>query len=173
MTDTLKTAMQWILKIEGGYVDDPNDRGGETNFGISATTYPDVDIKNLTIEGATEIYSIDYWDAYRCGELNPVPGILLFDAVVQHKPRVAVRLLQEAAGAYVDGVIGPNTIAAANVGTNRDARQFMLNNIRERAMYYHAIVVSNSKQIKFLPNWYRRLPMLQQFINDAGLLETR
>lgn len=167
MTDTLKTAMEWILKIEGGYVDDPTDRGGETKFGISAKAYPGVDIKNLTIEEATEIYRVDYWDGYRCGELNPVPGILLFDAVVQHNPKTAVRLLQEAAGVHIDGTIGPNTIAAAN---DDDPRQIMLDNIRERAMYYHSIVTANSSQVKFLPNWYRRLPMLQQFINDAGLL---
>ena len=167
MTDTLKTAMEWILKIEGGYVDDPTDRGGETKYGISANAYPGVDIANLTIEEATELYRVDYWDAYRCGELNPVPGILLFDAVVQHRPKTAVRLLQEAAGTYIDGIIGPNTIAKAN---QRDARQFMLDNIRERAIYYHQLVTSNSDQAKFLPNWYRRLPMLQQFINDEGLL---
>jgi len=167
MTDTLKTAMEWILKIEGGYVDDPTDRGGETKFGISKTTYPNLDIANLTIEEAMEVYRVDYWDAYRCGELNPVPGVLLFDAVVQHRPKVAVRLLQESADCHMDGIMGPNTIASAN---QRDARQLMLDNIRERAMYYHSIVVADSSQVKFLPNWYRRLPMLQQFINDAGLL---
>jgi len=167
MTDTLKTAMEWILKIEDGYVDDPTDRGGETKFGISKNAYPDIDIANLTIEEATELYRVDYWDAYRCNEMAPVPGILLFDAVVQHNPRVAVKLLQTAIGVAIDGVIGPMTVASTH---RRDARQIMLDFIRERAVFYHNIVASNSSQAKFLPNWYRRLPMLQQFINDAGLL---
>jgi lysozyme family protein len=35
-----------VLKHEGGYVNDPNDPGGETNYGISKRAYPDVDIKN-------------------------------------------------------------------------------------------------------------------------------
>ena len=45
-----------VLKHEGGYVNDPTDLGGETNFGITKRFYPDVDIKNLTKEQAVEIY---------------------------------------------------------------------------------------------------------------------
>ena len=44
-----------VLHHEGGYVNDPKDPGGETNFGIAKRSHPDVDIKNLTIDGAKEI----------------------------------------------------------------------------------------------------------------------
>jgi lysozyme family protein len=52
-------AVAHLLHDEGGYVDNPADPGGETNFGISKQSYPDVDIKNLTAEQATEIYYRD------------------------------------------------------------------------------------------------------------------
>ena len=45
-----------VLHHEGGYVNDPDDPGGETNFGIAKRSHPDVDIKNLTKDGAKEIY---------------------------------------------------------------------------------------------------------------------
>ena len=45
---------------EGGWVDDPNDPGGKTKYGISKGTYPNVDIKNLTEEDAKSIYRRDY-----------------------------------------------------------------------------------------------------------------
>ena len=41
-----------VLHHEGGYVNDPKDPGGETNFGIAKRSHPDVDIKNLTKDGA-------------------------------------------------------------------------------------------------------------------------
>ena len=51
-----------VLEHEGGYVNDPKDPGGETNFGIAKRSHSDVDIKNLTKEGAKEIYKEVYWD---------------------------------------------------------------------------------------------------------------
>ena len=54
-----------VLEHEGGYVNDPNDLGGETNFGVSKKAYPDLDIKNLTRDEAKEIYRKDYWERYK------------------------------------------------------------------------------------------------------------
>ncbi len=51
-----------VLHHEGGYVNDPKDPGGETNFGVAKRSHPDVDIKNLTKDGAKEIYKEHYWD---------------------------------------------------------------------------------------------------------------
>ena len=50
-----------VLEHEGGYVNDPNDLGGETKYGITKRFYPDVDIKNLTEDEARKIYYDDYW----------------------------------------------------------------------------------------------------------------
>ena len=62
-------AVEFVLRMEGGYVNDPKDPGGETNFGIAKKSYPGVDIKNLTEEQAEEIYKRDYWEKYNIGEL--------------------------------------------------------------------------------------------------------
>jgi lysozyme family protein len=59
-----------LLDIEGGYVNDPNDPGCETNFGISKKSYPNVDIKNLTRSQAIAIYNRDYYLKYRVGEIE-------------------------------------------------------------------------------------------------------
>ena len=54
-----KEIISKVLEHEGGYVNDPKDLGGETNFGITKRWYPDLDIKNLTKEDAIEIYKKD------------------------------------------------------------------------------------------------------------------
>ncbi len=61
MITTFNEAIERVLKHEGGYVNDPTDKGGETNYGISKRAYPDLDIKNLTKEDAKKIYYQDYW----------------------------------------------------------------------------------------------------------------
>ena len=66
---TFETAIAFVLSEEGGYSNDPNDPGGETNFGISKRSHPNVDIKNMTQDEAESIYKYLYWDACRCESL--------------------------------------------------------------------------------------------------------
>lgn len=106
-------AVARVLKSEGGYVNDPHDPGGETKFGISKRSYPSVDIKNLTEDGARAIYERDYWQAVRGDVLPPAVACVVFDSAVNQGVKPAIRFLQAALGVPVDGVIGPATIAAA------------------------------------------------------------
>ena len=62
MLTKFEDIIEITLHHEGGYVNDPDDLGGETNFGIAKRFYPDVDIKNLTKDEASDIYRRDYWD---------------------------------------------------------------------------------------------------------------
>ena len=62
---SFESIVQVVLKHEGGYVNDPDDSGGETNFGISKRAFPDLDIKNLTKEDAVKIYHDKYWKPSR------------------------------------------------------------------------------------------------------------
>ena len=69
---TFNEIIEKVLDHEGGYVNDPTDRGGETNFGIAKRFYPDVDIKNLTKEQAINYAkknNIDYYVVTKSGEL--------------------------------------------------------------------------------------------------------
>lgn len=80
--DKFTAAMAFVLAHEGGYVWNPNDPGGETNFGISKKSYPNEDIKNLTREAATEIYRIDYWNPSGAETLDWPLCLLHFDSSV-------------------------------------------------------------------------------------------
>ena len=101
-----------LISHEGGYVNDPRDPGGETKFGISKRAYPQVDIKNLTLDAAKDIYKRDYWDRAQCDKLPPQLAYLLFDAAVNSGIGQSIRFLQRAVNLADDGVIGPMTLAA-------------------------------------------------------------
>lgn len=75
-------AIAFTLCWEGGYVNDPADPGGETNHGISKKAHPDLDIKNLTVEEAKEIYRKEYWLGAGCDRLPIAESIALFDTAV-------------------------------------------------------------------------------------------
>jgi lysozyme family protein len=55
-------ALAFTLRWEGGLSQDPDDPGGTTKYGISARAHPEVDVRNLTLEDAKEIYRKEYWE---------------------------------------------------------------------------------------------------------------
>lgn len=78
----LKQSLQFVLKWEGGYVNDPKDPGGETKYGISKRAHPNEDIANLTPERALVIYQTEYWDPIG-GDNLPLPAcVVAFDTAV-------------------------------------------------------------------------------------------
>lgn len=113
-------AFDRLISNEGGYVNNPADPGGETNWGISKRSYPTVDIKALTREGAKQIYLADFWNRGRMEEYDAAIAFQVFDAAVNHGIETAVRLLQRAAGVADDGHIGPVTVAAVKAKSVTD-----------------------------------------------------
>lgn len=118
---SFEKAIEFVLSFEGGYVDDPRDPGGETNFGISKRAYPSLDIKNLTRDEAIAIYKRDYWDACKCGQLPSPLALMVFDIAVNQGASTASHLLQEALGVKQDGIIGMVTISTALKANLKDA----------------------------------------------------
>lgn len=106
-------AYDLLIGHEGGYVNDPNDPGGETKYGISKRQYPNEDIANLTRERAKLLTKRDYWDHFRVDELPEAIRFDMFDTYYNSRPTVAPILLQKAVGTAQDGHIGPITLAAA------------------------------------------------------------
>lgn len=106
-------AIAFVLAYEGGYVNNSSDPGGETNFGISKRAYPNLDIKNLTIDQAKQLYHDDYWNAISGDELPGDLAMAVFDCAVNQGVGMAIRLLQISLGVTVDGKIGPQTVKAA------------------------------------------------------------
>lgn len=104
---------KWLIRTlghEGGYVNNPKDPGGETKWGISKRSYPELNIKNLTVEEASEIYKRDFLRPLRYDQYHDGVAYQLFDFAVHSGPREAIRQLQQAISVKVDGIIGSNTI---------------------------------------------------------------
>lgn len=80
-----------------------------TKFGISAMSYPELDIKNLTMEQAREIYHRDWWVKLRMDKFLPAVSYQMFDAAINHGMYNATRMIQRAVGVKDDGIIGPVT----------------------------------------------------------------
>lgn len=101
------TAIERILAHEGGYVFNPRDPGGETQWGISKRSYPQVDIKALTRDGAKAIYERDFWRPVVETVADDALRYQLLDAAVNHGMGNAIRFLQRAVGVADDGHWGP------------------------------------------------------------------
>ena len=143
-----------VLHHEGGYVNDPDDPGGETNFGIAKRSHPDVDIANLTKDGAKEIYKEHYWDKNKVESLSEELRHIYFDMCVNQGRGRAVKILQRAANAKgadlkVDGGMGPKTIAGL--------KGVELDRVRAYRVKYYADLVTRKPDLeKFYFGWFRR-----------------
>jgi lysozyme family protein len=147
-------AIPIILRREGGYVWDAADAGGETNFGISRRSYPDLDIKNLTSADASAIYKRDWWDAYGYGRiLAQAVGTKVLDMAVNLGSRSAHRIAQTASGCVADGILASGSISAINASPSISLLQSMQN---LEASHYEAIVEAHPEDQKFLNGWLAR-----------------
>lgn len=140
-----------VLKHEGGYVFDKDDLGGETKYGITKRFYPNLDIKNLTVEQAKEIYYKDYWLKNFCDKLPENLQYVHFDTSINMGGSRAAKFLQKSIGGIVvDGNIGANTLK--NV-FRADLKRY----IKERVYYYNSICKSRPEQLKFINGWQGRV----------------
>ncbi|MBR7436834.1 Predicted lysozyme (DUF847) [Klebsiella oxytoca] len=164
-------ALSFIRAREGDYVNDPTDKGGETKYGISdrrdgladgktdvdGDGKPDTRIKDLTEEQAGQIYFRDYWYPSYCSEWPDGISLFVFDSAVQHNPKKAIQLLQDAVGVTADGIIGPKTRTAV---ASADAEWLLTRCFLRRSRYYADIIKSNASQGKYLNGWFNRLDLL-------------
>ena len=107
-------AFQQLIYNEGGYVDNPDDPGGATCWGITervarANGYTG-DMQSLPLDTAKAIAKAQYWDPFQCDQFDGRIGFQVLDAA--YNGGHPAQWLQQAAGATPDGVIGPQTIAA-------------------------------------------------------------
>ena len=156
MLKTFNEIIEVVLHHEGGYVNDPDDPGGETNFGIAKRSHPDVDIANLTKDGAKEIYKQHYWDRNKVGDLPDELKHIAFDMYVNMGRSRGVKIIQEAsnakgAGLKVDGGMGPKTLAAIKESGVE------LERVRAYRVKYYADLVTRKPDLeKFYFGWFRR-----------------
>ncbi|EPK1060393.1 glycoside hydrolase family 108 protein [Klebsiella pneumoniae] len=164
-------ALAFVLAREGGYVNDPTDKGGETKYGISdkrdgladgkadvdGDGKPDTRIKDLTEGQAGQIYFRDYWYPAYCTDWPDGISLFVFDSSVQHGAKKAIQLLQDAVGVTADGIVGPKTTKAV-IGA--DAEWLLTRCFLRRSRYYAEIIKANSSQGKYLNGWFNRLDEL-------------
>lgn len=160
-------AFEMVIGNEGGYVFDKDDKGGETKFGISKRSYPDLDIKNLSLEEAREIYLTDFWNTER-GNLEMLPesvAIEVFDTGVNMGIEMGRKILQRSLNLLnrietlypdlkVDGWLGDTTLKALEkVETSKLLK--VLNGLQ--FMKYYSIVEHDHSQEKFFAGWIERV----------------
>lgn len=164
-------AVEVVLREEGGYVNDPHDPGGETNFGISKRSYPHLDIKTLTKAEAIEIYRQDFWEKggikyleSAVGASKALQGVLLrlFSFQVNMGIRSANKCLQRAlvaCGRHLDddGIIGSATVRAFSECRDEGMDMAMLAALRSEAACYYRILIDRKPRLaKFARNWLSR-----------------
>ena len=136
MNTSFDKIMDFIIKAEGGLVDNPNDPGRETKYGISKRQYPSLDIKNLTEEQAREIYRTDYWNKIKGDEL-PYP----LDMCV------------------MDMAVNAGVSASSGVlKLSKDYKSFLL----LRVNHYISITQKNPKLKEFFFGWIIRVNNLRK-----------
>lgn len=152
------TAIDWMLKHEGGLVDNPNDKGGLTNYGISQRAYPSVDVRNLTRDQAVKIYLSDYWEEPFNRISDQTIANKMLDMKVNFGSQQAVSLIQRALRQFgwavaIDGKFGPQTLDFLNRSNPED----LIVELRTQSvLYYVGIVESKPNQAVFLKGWIRR-----------------
>lgn len=165
-----------IIKVEGGYVDDPSDSGGETKYGITIRTarvygYLDLMI-DLPLQVAEDIYRVNYWEKLRLDDIaatNDKLAAELMDTGVNQGTRAAGKYLQRAlnilnnrgtyyADVVVDGAIGGKTIVAFNSYIKRrgamGARVLLQVLDSLQAAFYIALAERREKDEKFIYGWF-------------------
>jgi lysozyme family protein len=142
------------LNRKCGFVQIAGDGGGLTKYGVASKDNPTVDIANLTLAQAQQIYHDQYWLVGHCDKITSGPvTVFQFDMIVNNGAGRAAKILQQAAGVTIDGNVGPGTLAAVNA---MDPTA-LINKLSElRSARYNTIVQGDPSQARFLDGWLRR-----------------
>lgn len=156
---------------EGGVSNDPDDRGGLTNMGVTQVTYnswrqskglPIRPVTQGTVAEFTQLYEEMYWNTCGAPSLPAPLDLCVFDTSVNSGPARSVMILQEALGfndANVDGRFGPMTGTAVQ---ECDPVSLAGDYCDGREEYFKDIVRANPSQKKFYAGWINRLNHIRQ-----------
>lgn len=156
-----------ILKWEGGFVDDPDDRGGATNMGVTIGTYeaycrrkgypkPSVErLKNLSMEEWTDILRTMYWDVCKADDIGSQSvANMIVDWAWHSGTGTAIRKVQKVVGVERDGDIGPITLAAINSVSALPLFGMLK---AERVRHLKEICRKRPANNKFMKGWMNRV----------------
>jgi lysozyme family protein len=156
-------ALPIVLGHEGGFVNDPDDRGGATNYGVTQGTYdewrrahslPTQPVADIDVHEVKKIY-LTYWEGGRCDDLPWPVSMAHFDACINHGPANAIKFLQRAVHAADDGKYGPKTSGLVHGFLGRHGGHALLEDILWKRLRFY-FEISEGSQLKFLRGWLLR-----------------
>jgi lysozyme family protein len=184
-------AIEEVLKNEGvglpnnptGYVNDPDDTGGMTNYGITYKTYArwakipayrvtENDMRNISYGNALRIYKELYWDKLQGDKIKKFPiAYALLDFSVNKGPHRVIPMVQEILGGVpvqanrseASIIMNSETLKKLNSLNDEQARQFLSVFFDKIDDGYYQIVQNNSSQQKFLNGWLKRVNKAREF----------
>ena len=160
----------FILKWEGGFVDDPDDLGGATNRGVTIGTYatyckkkgypaPTVErLKNLSEKDWAEILKTLYWDRWKADNIKSQSVANILVDWVWASGVNGIKIPQQVLGVTVDGIVGAKTLAALNARNPKE----LFEEIKEaRVQFIEDICRKRPANNKFKKGWLNRINSLQ------------
>jgi lysozyme family protein len=147
MKDNFNICLDYVLKSEGGFVNNSLDPGGMTNLGCTKATWEEfvghpvseADMRNLTPDDVAPLYKRKYWDKVSGDQLPKGLDYAVFDAAINSGSGRAAKWLQEIVGVTVDGAIGSNTLDVVNTYPV----QFLISQYNDTRLQY----------LESLPTW--------------------
>ena len=167
MATSVEKVAPFVLEHEGGFVNDPLDRGGATNKGVTIAVWKaqgydkdgdrDIDVADLkliTVEDATNIMKKNYWDRWKAEQIkNQAIANTLVDWV-WGSGAWGIKIPQRILGVKDDGIVGNKTLEALN---NQDPKKFLEKLYLARFNFLDGIVASKKKKKRFIKGWKNRM----------------
>ena len=155
-----------LWKIEGGFVNDPDDAGGATNHGVTFAVFVEfckskgrpkptiADLKAISYDDFCEITKSRYWDKWQADKIDNQSIAELLVDWVYNSGSYGIKIPQRVLGLDDDGKVGMQTLGAVN---GSDASGVFKKLWLARKQFYLDIVARNPRQEKFLKGWMNRL----------------
>ena len=155
----------FILRWEGGFVNDKADLGKQTNKGVTLSTYRSVfgknktvsDLKKITDEQWEFIFKKFYWDKWKADDIKDQNVANILVDWLWCSGSYGIKIPQRVLGVSVDGIVGSKTIAAINA---RDGRELFDTIKQERKDFIDRICQTRPQNRKFKNGWLNRINSL-------------
>lgn len=155
----------FILRWEGGYINDKADLGKQTNKGVTLSTYRSVfgknktvsDLKKITDEQWEFIFKKFYWDKWKADNIKDQNVANILVDWLWCSGSYGIKIPQRVLGVSADGIVGSKTIASVNA---RDGRELFDAIKQERNDFIERICQTRPQNKKFKKGWLNRINSL-------------